>query len=135
VAQTKRHQRRLLRATLHAIDAVLRPLDSSDSAMRKEPTSVKKLQQGDAYWSTQKRILGWELDTSGRHSVVTASPLRTLVHSSRHGPAATQTTSPCGLACHSGRSSGPWPPASRVRGVCSPFCKKLSAGGTNTACG
>ena len=63
VAQTKRHQRRLLRATLHAIDDVLRPLQLDDSSMRKEPTSVKKLKQGDAFWSTQKRFLGWDLDT------------------------------------------------------------------------
>ena len=63
VAQTKRHQRRLLRATLHAIDDILRPLHPDDPSMRKEPTSVKKLCQGDAYWSMQKRFLGWDLDT------------------------------------------------------------------------
>jgi hypothetical protein len=63
VAQTKRQQRRLLRATLHAIDQVLRPLQPGDPALRKEPASVKKLKQGDAFWSTQKRILGWDLDT------------------------------------------------------------------------
>lgn len=63
VAQTKRQQQRLLRLTLAAIDQVLRPLSASDPLHRKEPTSVKKLRQGDAHWSTQKTILGWDLDT------------------------------------------------------------------------
>lgn len=53
VAQTKRQQTRLLRLTLEAIDQVLRPLSASDPIYRKEPTSVKKLRQGDAHWSTQ----------------------------------------------------------------------------------
>ena len=63
VAQTKRQQQRLLRLTLDSIDQVFRPLAASDPLHRKEPTSVKKLRQGDAYWSTQKTILGWDLDT------------------------------------------------------------------------
>ena len=63
MAQTKRHQQRLLRLTLNAIDQVLRPLELRDSCHRKEPTSVKKLTQGDAHWSTQKTILGWNVDT------------------------------------------------------------------------
>jgi hypothetical protein len=63
VAQTKRQQTRLLRLTLDAIDQVLRPLSASDPIYRKEPTSVKKLRQGDAHWSTQKTILGWDVDT------------------------------------------------------------------------
>ena len=63
VAQTKRHQRRLLRTTLQAIDEVFHTFQASDSALRKEPSSVKKLKQGDAYWSTQKRFLGWDLVT------------------------------------------------------------------------
>ena len=62
-AQTKRQQTRLLRATLHAIDAVLRPLAPGDPSHRKEPSSVKKLLQGDAHWDTRKLILGWQLDT------------------------------------------------------------------------
>lgn len=36
----------------------------ADGPSRKEPVSVKKLQQGDAYWSTRKTILGWDLDTA-----------------------------------------------------------------------
>ena len=63
VAQTKRHQRRVLRSALHSIDQVLRPLSLADGPSRKEPVSVKKLRQGDAYWSTQKTILGWDFDT------------------------------------------------------------------------
>lgn len=62
-AQTKRHQRRVLRAALHSIDSVLRPLATDDRPSRKEPVSVKKLRQGDACWSTRKTILGWDLDT------------------------------------------------------------------------
>ncbi|KAI2507850.1 hypothetical protein MHU86_6630 [Fragilaria crotonensis] len=62
-AQTKRHRRRVMRAALHAIDHVLRPLAPSDRGSRKEPVSIKKLRQGDASWATQKTILGWDLDT------------------------------------------------------------------------
>ncbi|KAI2512522.1 adenylate kinase [Fragilaria crotonensis] len=53
-AQTKRHQQRVLRAVLHSIDTLLRPLDTQDRASRKEPVSVKKLRQGDACWLTSK---------------------------------------------------------------------------------
>jgi hypothetical protein len=63
-AQTKRQRQRVLRATLHSIDAVLRPLASDDRPSRKEPVSVKKLRQGDARWSTTKTILGWDFDTA-----------------------------------------------------------------------
>ena len=62
-AQTKRLRSRLMRHALTAIDQVLRPVDARDPAHRKEPTSVKKLLQGDAAWSTQKRMLGWDIDT------------------------------------------------------------------------
>ena len=50
-------------APIHAIDNVLRPLSPEDPPHRKEPASVKKLLQGDAYWDTRKLILGWQLDT------------------------------------------------------------------------
>ena len=63
IAQTRRQQTRLLRATFNAIDQVLRPLSAMDPSHRKEPASVKKLLQGDAHWDTRKIILGWELDT------------------------------------------------------------------------
>ena len=63
MVQTKRHRQRVLWAALHAIDRVLRPLALDDPASRKEPVSVKKLQQDDACLSTAKTILGWDLDT------------------------------------------------------------------------
>lgn len=64
VAQTKRHQQRVLRAALHSIDQVFRPLAVDDFPSRKEPISTKKLCQGDACWATKnKTILGWEFDT------------------------------------------------------------------------
>lgn len=62
-AQTKRHRTRVLRAALHSIDHVLRPLAANDRPCRKEPVSTKKLRQGDACWATTKTILGWDLDT------------------------------------------------------------------------
>ena len=63
MAQTQAQQQRVLRSTLQAIDAVFRPLAATDRATRKEPASVKKMQQGDACWATFKRILGWDLNT------------------------------------------------------------------------
>jgi hypothetical protein len=55
--------RRVRRTLLHAIDDVFRPLAKDDPPTRKEPTSVKKLRQGDACWATTKEILGWLIDT------------------------------------------------------------------------
>jgi hypothetical protein len=63
MAQTAHQRTKVLRATLRAIDKVLRPLDDSDSPHRKEPSSITKMAKGDACWSTRKRILGWDLDT------------------------------------------------------------------------
>ena len=63
MAQTQHHKQEVLRAALHSIDAVFRPLSDTDPARRKEPASVKKTLQGDAVWSRQKRILGWDIDT------------------------------------------------------------------------
>lgn len=63
MAQTKRHQHRVLRAALHSIDQVLLPLSLQDGPHRKDPVSTKKLRQGDAHWATQKTILGWDLNT------------------------------------------------------------------------
>ena len=63
VAQTKRHRQRVLRAALHSIDRVLRPLSHDDLISRNDPISIKKLRQGDTCWSTTKTILGWDLDT------------------------------------------------------------------------
>jgi len=50
------------RLLFHAIDAVFRHNDTRKAA-RKDPISVKKLQRGDACWSTVHKILGWLLDT------------------------------------------------------------------------
>ena len=63
MAQTRHQQQRVLRASLYAIDQVFRPLEKGDSNNRKEPASVKKMRQGDACWDTNKRILGWDVDT------------------------------------------------------------------------
>ena len=62
-AQTKREQVRLLRHTLHAIDAVFRPLSPDDPGTRKHPASVKKMKHGDAHWAHRKLMLGWVVDT------------------------------------------------------------------------
>ena len=63
MAQTANQCTTVMRHTLHSIDAVFRPLQSHDPTHRKEPASIKKMLKGDACWSTQKRILGWDLDT------------------------------------------------------------------------
>jgi hypothetical protein len=48
---------------MEAIDHVFRPLDTADPSYRKQPQSVKKLLQGDASWSTLKKVLSWLIDT------------------------------------------------------------------------
>jgi hypothetical protein len=63
LAQTRHQEQCVLRAALTAIDDVFRPLEESDPATRKEPSSVKKMLKGDASWSTRKRMLGWDVDT------------------------------------------------------------------------
>ena len=56
--------RRVRRILLDAIDQVFRPPDAEDSPFRREPSSVKKMLQGDASWSTCKVVLGWLIDTT-----------------------------------------------------------------------
>jgi len=56
-------RRHLLRTLLHSIDQVFRPLDPQDPTDQKEPISFKKLQSGDAAWTTTKTILGWTINT------------------------------------------------------------------------
>ena len=63
LAQTDSTPRRVSLILMHAIDDVLRPLESSDSAFRSQPISVKKLLKGDCSWSTIKLVLGWVIDT------------------------------------------------------------------------
>ena len=63
MAQTAHQRQEVIRAALCAIDAVFRWLTPDDPQHCKEPTSVKKMLKGDAAWATQKRILGWDVDT------------------------------------------------------------------------
>ena len=63
LSQTQSTATKVPRSALQAIDDVMLPLAPHDSPSRKEPASVKKLLQGDAAWSTQKTILGWDIDT------------------------------------------------------------------------
>lgn len=64
-AQGHPHLRNQIRTTLFdEIDNVLRPLSTDDTSFhRQEPISIKKLNKGDARWTTRKVILGWVLDT------------------------------------------------------------------------
>ena len=54
---------RVRRSTFHTIDEVFRPNDDHDQG-RKEPISTKKLSKGDDFWSVQKVILGWLIDSA-----------------------------------------------------------------------
>ena len=47
---------------LTAVDQVFCPLEPGDSPFHHEPSSIKKMLQGDACWSTCKTILGWIID-------------------------------------------------------------------------
>jgi hypothetical protein len=76
--------RQLRRVLFHTLDEVLRPKDQEDSDFRQEPISIKKLQKGDACWSTTKQILGWLIDTI--QATVTLPPhrikrLHAIIHS------------------------------------------------------
>ena len=62
LAQTWANCLRVRRHAYHGIDAVFRPNDDADG-LRKNPISEKKLLKGDDFWSTQKVILGWMVDT------------------------------------------------------------------------
>ena len=63
LAQSDATGRRVRRILLQAIDDVFRPLDDKDNPARREPVSMKKLQQGDCSWGTIKLVLGWVIDT------------------------------------------------------------------------
>ena len=58
-------QRRLqvIRAILHSVNKVLRPLEPTDLLERQELVSLKKLDKGDGCMSTKKTVPGWEIDT------------------------------------------------------------------------
>ena len=65
VAQgSTRRLNRVRNILMEAIDDVFRPLCPTDPVHRIEPISVKKLRQGDACWSTVKKVLGWIIDSS-----------------------------------------------------------------------
>lgn len=57
------HRSKVRQVLLHVIDSLFRPLSPDDHPSRKEPVSVKKAMQGDAYWETRKVVLGWLIDT------------------------------------------------------------------------
>jgi len=67
LSQLPQDLRRAARRTVfECIDSIIRPLSPSDNPNRKEPNSVKKLAKGDAFWATEKVILGWLVDTKRR---------------------------------------------------------------------
>ena len=51
------------RALLHLLDNVLQPLSPTDFPTRQDPASLKKMEQGDSTWATQKNLLGWVIDS------------------------------------------------------------------------
>ena len=65
VAQGPAHPlNKFCRQVFHINDWVFRPNDGQDDpSIRREPISAKKLDKGDACWSTQKVILGWLIHT------------------------------------------------------------------------
>ena len=63
VQGNKRRRRIVRRILMHAIDEVLQPLDPALAHIHKEPTSTKKLLQGDGHWDNTKVLLGWLIDT------------------------------------------------------------------------
>ena len=56
----------MLRHLFRSTDTVFWPNDATDG-FHKESISTKKFSQGIAAWSTNKTVLGWELDTKEHH--------------------------------------------------------------------
>lgn len=56
-------RQRARRILFETIDQVFRPLEPTDDKNRQEPSSLRKLQKGDARWAPRKNVLGWILDT------------------------------------------------------------------------
>ena len=56
-------RRKMSRHIFPSIDRVFRPNNKGDTH-HKDPISWNKLGKGDAVWSTQKTVLGWNLDTA-----------------------------------------------------------------------
>lgn len=98
-AQTRRQRRKVLRAALHSIDTIFRPLAGGDNPSRKEPVSVKKLLQGDACWATRKTVLGWDFDTQSETLNLPTPPSpNTPICAPRCLPSDPQTRSSPGMA-------------------------------------
>ena len=74
VQGNKWHRRAVKRILLQSLDRVFRPLDNNDVPDRQEPASLKKLRKGDGAWTTQKTMLGWQIDTADR--TITLPPHR-----------------------------------------------------------
>ena len=64
LAQGKLNRKRVRKILMQAIDQVIRPLQATDPATRREPISIKKLLQGDCSWGEMKIILGWVINTA-----------------------------------------------------------------------
>ena len=51
---------RICRILLHLMDKIFKPLEPG--SVRKEPSSVKKMNQGSASWEVVKEVLGWTIN-------------------------------------------------------------------------
>lgn len=75
LAQGNKWTRRAIKRVLfHSLDRVFRPLEPDDVPSRQEPASLKKLIKGDGTWTTNKVMLGWEVDTINK--TITLPPHR-----------------------------------------------------------
>jgi hypothetical protein len=63
VGLAQKHKQRVRCTLLEAVNEVFCPLSPIDPLTRQDPVSVRKLFEGDGYWSTIKLVLGWILDT------------------------------------------------------------------------
>ena len=130
LAQTQPTVTKVLCTALLAINAVVRPLSPQDSPVRKEPTSVKKLLQGNP----RKTILGWHVDTvAGTFSL----PLHRLDRLYE----LLDTVRPLDKGClhNSGtkflaRSCAPWRSPCQAPAVSFRHCRMHSAVPTETEC-
>eukprot|EP00536_Pseudo-nitzschia_multiseries_P017737 jgi/Psemu1/52317/gm1.52317_g len=60
-------RRAIKRALLfQSLDKVFWPLDCGDTPFCQEPTSLKKMLNGDTTWTTKKVILGWLIDSTNK---------------------------------------------------------------------
>jgi hypothetical protein len=87
LAAQQRHLTRTMRSALHAISTVFR---DDPNSPRRPVISASKLQKGDASWATNKRILGWDINTEQLTIALPAhrrkrlqSMLEPLLHQSR----------------------------------------------------